>query len=172
MNARLGHFRFLFAIVCVLLMAACESPHMQEARRKQAVINAAQGKYFTDPDIGRRIMQRAVLLYPDIHAISENARAAGRKLTLQRLIKTVPPVYPISARMKGTTGGVWIAFVIGADGVPQRLEWLQDDGAINAPNFAEAAITAVSQWRFEPAKADGEPIPVLTVVPVIFQFPF
>jgi hypothetical protein len=36
------------------------------------------------------------------------------------------------------------------------------------PAFSDAAIAAVRQWRFEPARLDGRPVAITVVVPVRF----
>lgn len=83
-----------------------------------------------------------------------------------KLEKKVLPEYPHSADLAGITGVVRLYADIGTDGIPRGL-W-----PINAvpPVLARAAIEAVRQWRYRPqiCKTSGKPIPVNTLVTVLF----
>jgi protein TonB len=36
------------------------------------------------------------------------------------------------------------------------------------PAFSDAAVAAVKQWRFEPARLDGKPVDITVKIPVKF----
>lgn len=59
----------------------------------------------------------------------------------------VAPVYPAGAMLQGLQGQVVVEFGLSAGGVPQDLEVVNSAaGALD-----EAALLALSQWRFVPA---------------------
>lgn len=68
-----------------------------------------------------------------------------------------PPSYPARARAKGRTGWVTLSFVVDLDGTVQDVHVFQAD----PPGvFDDAAIEAVSAWRFEPGRHEGTPVAV------------
>jgi TonB family protein len=76
----------------------------------------------------------------------------------------VNPIYPESARRSQVQGDVWVYALLGADGRPMQVQVIA--GA--APELARSAVDAVSRWVYEPATLDGEPVPVLLPVAVLF----
>lgn len=79
-------------------------------------------------------------------------------------VRRAPPSYPDQARERGIDGTVWVRALVGTDGAVQDT-WV----AWSQPYLNEAAIAAVRQWRFKPAKLSGEPIAVWVMVPVKFS---
>ncbi len=81
-----------------------------------------------------------------------------------RPIYQTPPKYPASLRRQGISGEVKIELVVDARGrvVSPRI--------ISSSNraFEEPAIEAVKQWKFEPGKRGGEPVPFKMLVPIRF----
>lgn len=75
------------------------------------------------------------------------------------------PVYPFALRRAHVTGEARIAFIINAEGVPEQV---QAESATH-PDFAAAAVAAVSRWRFAPAKRDGNAVSCHMVAPIIFS---
>jgi len=67
------------------------------------------------------------------------------------------PVYPPRARAKGVTGKVTLSLLIGVSGSVERVKVL---GAEPSGVFEDAAVSAVKQWRFEPALYRGEKVKV------------
>lgn len=90
----------------------------------------------------------------------------GAGLTSPRLIKPAAmPAYPEGARKEKVTGVVLIRLVIGTDGTVLSAT------ALKSPDerLTRAAVAAVEQWRFEPARRDdGTPVKVLYVVTLKF----
>lgn len=159
----------LFVASWLLLLVGCESPAMAEYRKKQTAVRLAIDRHFNDPEAGRQMSLRARQRHPAIQAVWDKASDEARPMTVQRLIKAVLPLYPAPHRNALTEGGVWIAFVLGADGIPTSIEHLPDESSLNDTLFVESARTAVAQWRFTPATLNGVPTPVVSVVPIIFQ---
>jgi protein TonB len=69
-------------------------------------------------------------------------------------ITYVPPSYPRAAEMRGVEGWVDVAFSLTAAGRPRAIEVTD---ARPADTFDQAALEAVSQWRYQPPAAGGWP---------------
>ena len=69
-----------------------------------------------------------------------------------RLIYHTEPAYPPDARDKKIEGIVVLRFTINHEGIPQSI---QVKRALY-PSLDQAAVEAVSKWRFEPAMKNGE----------------
>ncbi len=69
--------------------------------------------------------------------------------------KFVEPRYPPAALRKSQQGWVELDFTVAADGSVKDVEVR---GADPAGVFEEAAVKAVSQWRFSPLQRNGRPI--------------
>ncbi len=74
-----------------------------------------------------------------------------------RLIDMVTPIYPDSARLAGLEGEVVLQIVVDEQGYVTEAVVIQ---ATPPGLFDDAAARAIRQWRFEPARASGEPIKV------------
>jgi protein TonB len=72
-----------------------------------------------------------------------------------RVVRQVPPQYPVDAARKRQTGWVELQFVIGADGRVRDVEVSQ---ASPPRVFDREAVRAMQQWTFEPALRDGQPV--------------
>jgi protein TonB len=83
-----------------------------------------------------------------------------------RLVRHVPPVYPAPARQRGIEGRVVVRLVVGADGVPAEVRVAQGSGS---DLLDAAAVDAVRQWRFEPARRAGVAVPEERLAPVVFR---
>ena len=78
----------------------------------------------------------------------------------------VMPAYPEEYRKVGATGRVLLRVFLSPEGVVSRVE--EEKGIEGYPGFTKSAETAVSQWAFEPATLEGEPVAVAILIP--FQF--
>lgn len=76
------------------------------------------------------------------------------------------PVYPGKERADGVEGTVILAVDIDAAGAVTAAR--VDKAVEGHPAFSDAAIAAVKQWRFEPARQDGKPVAVSVKIPVKF----
>lgn len=70
-------------------------------------------------------------------------------------ITAVEPVYPEHARVQGVEGRVIVEYVIDETGVPTELQVVE---ATPPGVFDEAALRAVSAWRYQPALRYGKPV--------------
>lgn len=78
----------------------------------------------------------------------------------------VNPVYPAVALVQRRQGQVTLDGVIAEDGKLHDLKVIKGD-----PLLARAAMQAVSQWRYQPYKLNGEPISRPTTITLIFKLP-
>ena len=77
-----------------------------------------------------------------------------------------PPVYPAMARRRGEQGRVVLRVSVAAGGTPAQVAVGQSSGF---PSLDDAAMDAVRQWRFVPATRDGQPVPAVAEVPILFR---
>ena len=79
----------------------------------------------------------------------------------------VSPVYPEAAREERLEARVILQAVVRADGTVGDLEMLSSSS--DRQEFADAAIAAVEQWRYEPATRNGKPVNVYFTIRVEFE---
>ena len=82
---------------------------------------------------------------------------AGGNRPLQ-LLSGAGPVYPEQARADGVEGSVTVVYDVGVDGSVSNARVLS-----STPSgvFDAAALAAVSSWRFNPPRVDGEVVPAM-----------
>lgn len=81
-----------------------------------------------------------------------------------KLVKSVPPIYPDMARNQHLSGSVQIDASIDADGNVGAMKVLSGPTLLH-----QAALTAVKQWKFQPAELDGKPTAMHLTVTVQFR---
>jgi len=77
--------------------------------------------------------------------------------------RKVPPIYPDSFRRAGVQGTVTIEALVGVDGQVRRTRVVH-----SVPGLDTSAVTAMSQWRFNPPTAGGTPKAVWITIPFCF----
>lgn len=107
---------------------------------------------------------------PTIHISEVTVTAEGEAVSFAwdeppKLIKIVKPQYPEIAREDGVEGKVDLTMVIDKEGKVAEAKVLL---AEPAEVFNEAALNAVLQYEFEPAKKDGKPIKVQVGHSILF----
>ncbi len=80
-------------------------------------------------------------------------------------VREVRPVYPKKCREKNIEGAVILQMGIDAEGNVISIVLLK--GAHK--NLNQAAVEALRQWKYQPVKKDGEPVPVTFTVTVDFK---
>jgi protein TonB len=78
----------------------------------------------------------------------------------------VTPPYPDSARRLGVQGTTHLRFEVLPNG---RVGSVQVDRSAGHPDLDQAAVEAIRQWRFEPARRGSEPVTVWVTLPVRFE---
>jgi TonB family protein len=79
-------------------------------------------------------------------------------------VTVVPPGYPESMAAELKAGTAVVEVEVGIDGRVHDPKLKSTDD----PAFGEAALAAIQQWVFEPARNDGEPFAIRVSIP--FQF--
>ena len=87
------------------------------------------------------------------------------ELSLQ---KTVQPVYPLKAESGKIEGWVDVEFTLAETG---KVKDVTVRASSTPGVFEDAAVKAVSQWRYKPVMRDGKPVPVRTQIRVRFTLP-
>jgi TonB family protein len=79
----------------------------------------------------------------------------GRTFQAAELADAEPPKYPYSRAVSAFEGWVALAFVVTAEGAVRDVQVLDSSGD---REFEDAAVAAARQFRYEPARIDGEPV--------------
>ncbi len=82
------------------------------------------------------------------------------------LIHRVEPEYPEEARTEGIQGAVVLEVHIGSDGSVEQVKVVSGQ-----PVLANAAMTAVKQWRFKPHQVNGLAAEMQTTITLNFRLP-
>jgi len=82
----------------------------------------------------------------------------------KRVISRRIPVYPVIAQKAGLQGFVKLQVRVMKDGSVEVQKLLEGD-----PTLADAAISAVKQWRAKPILINGRPVEVISTVTFNFQ---
>jgi TonB family protein len=88
-------------------------------------------------------------------------------VTLPKPISEVKPQYTpeaVQARIEGT---LMMTAVVRTDGMPVDIEITKS--LDTRYGLDKQAVAALSQWRFEPGRKDGKPVPVLVTVETRFK---
>jgi len=80
-------------------------------------------------------------------------------------LSKINPIYPAKAQQARTEGTVVLGLIVGKDGIPRDVH------ATKGPSddLNQAAVTAVNQWKFDPATYQGKPVDVEITVQVNFR---
>jgi len=89
----------------------------------------------------------------------------GGQVQVAHLLKSVPPVYPAFARSSHVEGDVALDAFIDASGNVTELKVLSGPLILR-----QAAMDAVRQWKYDPARLDGRPVPIHLGLTVRFRF--
>lgn len=84
-----------------------------------------------------------------------------------KVLVQVKPNYPSELQRQKIDGKVIVAFTVDRDGkvIQPRAE------EASHPSFAQAALDAVRQWRFEPGTRDGKKVATKLRIPIAFRPP-
>ena len=88
----------------------------------------------------------------------------GGMVQMARLIHEVPPIYPAIAKSTHVSGNVVVDALIDAKGNVKTAKVLSGPAMLQ-----QAAIETVRQWRYEPARLDGQAVAMHLTVTVKFR---
>ena len=77
-----------------------------------------------------------------------------------------PPNYPVMARRLGEEGRVMLRVFVTPEGIASDVRIQSSSGS---PWFDEAALEAVRQWRFVPARQGDSAVAAWVQVPIVFR---
>ncbi|MDQ3280533.1 MAG: energy transducer TonB [Acidobacteriota bacterium] len=127
--------------------------------------NGAFTREFEVMAVFRANRPRLEALAQPVDAPLEGARAGEGGVTMPVLTTRAEPRYPAAYRHAGISGVVVVQAAIDATGGVTDVRLLKS----LVPEFDEAALDAVRQWKFAPATREGKAVPVLFNVTVTFQ---
>lgn len=98
------------------------------------------------------------------------AKGAGGPVTGPRFdadyLDNPKPAYPPLSRRMGEEGKAVLRVFVDASGRPGKLEIQHSSGF---PRLDQAALQAVAQWHFVPARQGGEALAAWVLVPLVFR---
>ncbi len=80
----------------------------------------------------------------------------------------VAPEYPEPARIARLEGQVQLQLLVSESGAVAEI--CVSHSSRRNVGFEPAAMQAVQQWRFEPARVGGSPVPTIVTLPISFHF--
>lgn len=83
------------------------------------------------------------------------------------VVRKIAPRYPENARASGLQGEVILQVLLDREGVPRAPMVLRMTPGCE--ELAGAAVDAIRQWRYEPARAGDEPVAVWFTVNIVFR---
>ena len=100
---------------------------------------------------------------------ADDAPAPESSITLPRFnadyLNNPPPVYPTLARRLGEQGTVLLRARVRADGTSAEVSIHRSSGS---DRLDQAALKAVRQWRFIPARQGGAAVAAPVLIPILF----
>jgi TonB family protein len=88
----------------------------------------------------------------------------GGNVKEPKLINSVAPVYPLTARSSGIQGDVVIDTTIDKSGNVVRMHVVSGPAMLRP-----SALESLRRWKYEPSKLDGEPVEVQMQVTIKFR---
>ena len=101
---------------------------------------------------------------PPAPAAPQQPVRIGGQISTPELVKRVEPIYPDIAVMAKVTGTVILEAVVATDGSVESVKVLRP-----VKFLEQAAIDAVSQWRYKPLILNGVPTPFVLTVTLTFS---
>jgi len=94
----------------------------------------------------------------------EGPAKIGGNVKEPKLIASVPPAYPLTARSSGVQGDVVIETTIDKTGSVVRTHVISGPAMLRP-----SALEALKHWKYEPSRLDGEPVEVQMQVTIRFR---
>ena len=116
---------------------------------------------YGDPKMWVQIFEanRDVVQKPAVVPDGTSIVIPPRKRQRPKLVSNVAPVYPPKAASQNVSGEVVMDITLKEDGTVDRVDVVDGD-----PLLAEAATSAVNQWRYKPLVVEGKPVVNFVVV--------
>jgi periplasmic protein TonB len=132
--------------------------------------NLIRGELIGTPSDGLKNTLRAGMLPPpppplEVPTRSHEPVPVVSNLQEAKLISKVQPIYPPLALRARVSGVVVLQVSVDEEGNVYDIKILKGH-----PLLDEAAVSAVRQWKYSPTILNGEPVPVVAAVTVVFNF--
>jgi len=101
---------------------------------------------------------------PPPKPVKRNPIKVGGNVQESKLIRRVEPAYPELAKRARIQGKVVLVVTVDEEGNVAEIKV-----SAGHPLLDDAAISAVKQWKYSPTLLNGEPVPVIATVTVIFN---
>jgi TonB family protein len=98
-------------------------------------------------------------------SFAEKIYKIGPGIVAPKVLEKEDPVYPDKEKSAKVEGKVVLNLVVGTD---QRAHDIKVTKSVT-PALDASAVSAVSNWRFQPATKNGKPVPVRSVIEVNFH---
>jgi TonB family protein len=83
-----------------------------------------------------------------------------------KIVRNVDPIFPYLLTQQGVTNGE-ARIALNTDSEGKLVDFLVI--AYSRPEFAEASVTAMKQWKFEPARLRGTPVGTTIEIYIYFE---
>ncbi|HXC87610.1 MAG TPA: TonB family protein [Candidatus Cybelea sp.] len=97
-------------------------------------------------------------------AAPETPLPVGGDVKSAKLISSVSPIYPILAKNQHVSGDVRVDALIDANGRVTTMKVISGPALLH-----QAAMDALSKWKYQPAALDGKPVPMHLTVTLQFR---
>jgi protein TonB len=88
----------------------------------------------------------------------------GGNVKPPKIVHIEQPQYPPAARSAGITGVVVVEATVTADGTVEQVKVISGPALLT-----EAAVNAVSHWKYEPTYLNGQAVPVILTARITFS---
>ena len=92
------------------------------------------------------------------HPFADSDASPTGRVTPARVVKQVMPKFPLGASRFGVGGDLVVQVVIDKNGQPTLPRIVH---ALPAPTLSYVALEALKHWQFEPARQNGEAVPIV-----------
>ena len=157
----------LKSLILITVLAAAIIPFSLQCSKKETSEN--QVSLQTKPEAGTLV--EAVIVEAQKVEPTKTMVQKGESLLKMsavdekpKLINEIKPVYPEIARQSMVQGTVVIQALIDEEGQVYIEKVIQ-----SVPMLDQAAIDAVRQWKYSPAKLNGEPVKVHADITITFR---
>lgn len=100
-----------------------------------------------------------------IGEVITDANHAGGKVSPANVILAVKPVYPVEPLARGVAGTVRIEAVVSKEGTLSGMRVTSSPDS----SLSQAALDALSQWRYRPTLLNDQPVEVVTAIDVNYS---
>lgn len=152
------------------LEAGQPEPTMADVTRSMNAVFLAPGEVLSDaaPVFWKKWLEPQSGPSNDTPKPDESKKGAyrvGKEVSAPRVKYEPDPGYSEVARQAKYQGTSVLWLIIGIDGLPREISITKPLGM----GLDEEAVRAVSTWKFEPAKKNGTPVPVMINVEINFR---